>query len=70
MKPASLVSINEKEEMEAQKQYYNNLEMEMTAERMKKLAKLRRINLIYLPLMALTFVAIFWAVGFKNAEII
>ena len=68
MKPASLVSINEKEEMEAQKQYYNNLEMEMTAERMKKLAKLRRINLIYLPLMALTFVLIFWGFGLKNAE--
>ena len=70
VKPASLVSSNEKKELEAQKQVYNKIEMEMAAERMKNLAKLRRINLIYLPLMALTFVFIFWAVGLKNAELI
>ena len=71
MKPATThASIDVKEELEAQKQFYNKIEMDMVAKRMNKQAKLRRINLICLPLMALTFVAIFWAVGFKNAEII
>ena len=64
------MSTNEKEELEAQKQFYNKMEMEMAAERIRSLAKLRRMNLIYLPLMALTFVLIFWVVGLKNAELI
>ena len=44
--------------------------MGMEAKRLRKLEKLRRVNLIYLPLMALTFVAIFWIVGLKNAELL
>ena len=70
MKPASLVSMNEKEEFEAQKQLNTKKKMGMEAKRLRKLEKLRRVNLIYLPLMALTFVAIFWIVGLKNAELI
>ena len=42
----------------------------MAAKRIRRLEKLRRINLVYLPLMALVFVAIFWTVGLKNAELI
>ena len=70
VKPYSLVSINEKEELEAQKQLCMKLEMKMSAERAKKLEKLRKINLIYLPLLALIFVVIFWIVGLKNAELL
>ena len=70
MKPASLVSMNEKEEFEAQKQLNTKKKMGMEAKRLRKLEKLRRVNLIYLPLMALTFVAIFWIVGLKNAELL
>ena len=49
VKPYSLVSINEKEELEAQKQLYMKIEMKMSAARDRKLEKLRKINLIYLP---------------------
>ena len=70
VKPYSLVSINEKEELEAQKQLYMAIEMKMSAERARKLEKLRKINLIYLPLLALIFVVIFWIVGLKNAELL
>ena len=70
VKPCSLVSINEKEELDAQKQLYMTIEMKMSAERARKLEKLRKINLIYLPMLALIFVGIFWIVGLKNAELL
>ena len=70
VKPYSLVSINEKEELEAQKQLYMKIEMKMSAERARKLEKLRKINLIYLPMLALIFVGVFWIVGLKNAELL
>ena len=64
------MSVNEKEELEAQRDFYRKIEMEMGKKRSKILEKLRRINLVYLPLMALTFAIIFWFVGLKNAEVI
>ena len=64
------MSVNEKEELEAQRDFYRKIEMEMGKKRTKMLEKLRRINLVYLPLMALTFAIIFWFVGLKNAEVI
>lgn len=70
MKPVSLVSVNEKEELEAQREFYKKIEMEMGKKRSKQLERLRKINLVYLPFMALTFAVIFWFVGLKNAEVI
>ena len=70
MKPASLVSVNEKEELEAQREFYKKIDMEMGKKRSKQLERLMRINLVYLPLIALSFAALFWFVGLKNAEII
>ena len=70
MKPASLVSVNEKEELDAQREFYKKIEMEMGKNRSKQLERLMRINLVYLPLIALSFAALFWFVGLKNAEII
>ena len=70
VKPASLVSVNEKEELEAQREFYKKIEMEMGKKKSKQIERLMRINLVYLPLIALSFVALFWFVGLKNAEII
>ena len=70
MKPANLVSVDEKVELEAQKEFYNKVEKEMGKRTMKQLETLRRINIIYLPFMALSFAVIFWLVGLKNAEMI
>ena len=70
VKPANLVSVDEKVELEAQKEFYNKIEREMGNRTMKQLETLRRINIIYLPFMALSFAVIFWLVGLKNAEMI
>ena len=64
----NLVSINEKEELEAQKQFYEKIENEMTAKRSKNLEFWRKISLAYLPLLALSFVSIYWLVGLRHAE--
>ena len=70
VKPAKLVSVDEKVELEAQKEFYNKIEKEMGEKTMKQLETLRRVNIIYLPIMALSFAIIFWLVGLKNAEMI
>ena len=70
MKPANLVSVNEKVELEAQKEFYDKIQKEMGKKTLKKLETLRRINIIYLPFMALSFAVIFWLVGLKKAEMI
>ena len=70
MKPATLVSVNEKIELEAQKEFYDKIEKEMGEKTTKQLETLRKINIIYLPFMALSFAVIFWLVGLKNAEMI
>ena len=70
VKPTNLVSVNEKVELEAQKEFYRKIELEMGKKKSKQLEQLRRVNLIYLPLMAICFVVIFWFVGLKNAELI
>ena len=67
---AHLVSVNEKVELEAQKEFYRKIELEMGKKISKQLEHLRRVNIIFLPLMAISFVAIFWFVGLKNAEVI
>ena len=70
MKPANLVSVNEKEELRAQKEFYNKIEMEMGEQRKRKLELLRKMNLVYLPFLAVTFVAAFWYLGLRHAEMI
>ena len=70
MKPANLVSVDEKVELEAQREFYNKIEREMGQKRLKQLETLKRTNLVYLPFLAITFAAVFWFVGLKNAEMI
>ena len=56
--------------MEAQKQFYDEVEKKMTSKSAKKLEFWRTFSLVYLPLLALSFVFIFWVVGLKHAEVI
>ena len=62
--------MNEKEELEAQKAFYEKIQTDMGEKRKRKLDILRRINILYLPLMAMAFAVTFWFVGLKNAEVI
>ena len=57
-------------ELEAQKEFYKKIEVKMGLKRAKQLERIKRINLIYLPLMALAFAAIFWFMGLKNADVL
>ena len=70
VKPANLVSVDEKVELEAQKEFYKKIEKEMGNKTMKQLETLRRINIFYLPFTALSFADIFLFVGLRNAEMI
>ena len=72
VKPASiaLVSVNEKEELAAQKAFYDRIDSEMGRKKSKKLHFWRKVSLIYSPTFALLFVAIYWISGLKHANII
>ena len=62
--------MNEQEELEAQKQFYEKIDREMTAKKSKKLEFWRKVSLTYLPLLALGFVSIYWIIGLRHAEVI
>ena len=64
------MSVNERVELEAQKEFYEKIEMEMDRGKARRLENIRKVNLVYLPLMALMFAVIFWLVGLRNAEVI
>ena len=49
----------------AEEQQKRQAEIELT---MRKKAFCRRMSHVYNPLAALSFVAIYWAVGLKNAQ--
>ena len=65
-----LISVNEKEELQAQKAFYDKIKSEMGEKRMKRLEFWQRVSLVYLPVMAVLFVALYWLVGLKNAGIL
>ena len=66
----ALVSVNEKEEMRAQKAFYDKVEAEMGTKRAQKLAFWKRVSLVYTPVFALGFVAVYWFAGLKHANVI
>ena len=70
MAPAALISVNEKEEMQAQKAFYEKIEQEMGKKLAKRLAFWQKVSLVYMPAFALTFVAVYWFAGLNHAGII
>ena len=66
----ALVSVNEQEELAAQKQFYDNLRQQRGKTRVERLALMRKVSVVYNPLVALTFVAVYWLAGLRHAEII
>ena len=65
-----MVSVNEKEEMQAQKAFYDKIEQEMGKKLAKRLEFWQKVALVYMPVFALIFVAVFWIAGLKHAGII
>ena len=70
VRPANLVSINEEEELKAQKKYYANIEAKMKTKKRKRLAFMRKVSLVYNPIMAVVFVVVYWFMGLRHADII
>ena len=66
----ALVSINEKEERKAQQAFYEKIAAEMSKKKARKLAVMKRVALVYNPLVALTFAAVYWVAGLRHAGII
>ena len=66
----ALVSVHEKEELDAQKKFYEKIKKEMGVKRMKKLAFLQKLSLVYIPFLALLFAILYWVIGLKQAEVI
>ena len=48
----------------------SRLEMDSERQKIKRLHFLRRVSLIYNPLIALLFVSLYWAIGLHHAGII
>ena len=72
MKPAAetLVSINEKEERDAQKAFYAKVEAEMSRKKIKKLVFWHRVSIVYAPVCVLPFMTIYWFAGMSHAGIL
>ena len=72
MKPAAetLVSINEKEERDAQKAFYAKIEAEMSRKKIMKLVFWHRVSIVYAPVCVLAFMSIYWFAGMSHAGIL
>ena len=66
----ALVSVNEKEELRAQKAFYDKIRSEMGRKRSQRLHFWERVSLVYAPTVALVFVAVYWFEGLKHANVI
>ena len=67
---SSLVSVNEKEELRAQKAFYDRIETEMEKRLASKLAFWKKVSLVHIPASALVFAAIYWVARLKHANVI
>ena len=68
--PGALVSINEREERDAQKAFYSKVENEMNRKRKTKLEFWKRVSTTYAPIFVLTFMTIYWIAGLKHAGVL
>ena len=66
----AMVSVNEKLELEAQKAFYEKIESEMGKNKSKKLKFWQNVSLVYAPLFALVFMALYWIAGLNHADVI
>ena len=67
---STLRSVNEKEELQAQKAYYEKVQAEIGEKRGKKLAFMKKLSIVYIPFLCLVFAILYWIIGLKQAEII
>ena len=68
--PKALVSIDEREERDAQKALYSKTENELRKRRMKKLEFWKRVSTTYAPTFVFTFMAFYWIAGLRHAGVL
>ena len=68
--PNKLVSINEKEERDAQQLFYSRVQAEMSKKKQKRLNFLKKISIAYSPGFVLMFMTVYWIAGLRHAEIL
>ena len=68
--PKKLLSINEREEKDAQQLFYKRVDADMNKKKKKKLEFWRKVSIFYSPGFVLTFMMIYWIAGLKHADII
>ena len=64
------MSVNEEEELRAQKAFYEKIKQEMDRKIAKDLTFLRKVSLVLIPIFALNFAAIYWIAGLRHANVI
>ena len=62
-----LVSTNAAVERRAQKEFYEQAEEKMSKKKADRLKFWRKVSLVYNPVIALTFVAVYWIAGLRHA---
>ena len=62
VQPTDLISRNEKIEVEARKNFYKNFRMKQQ----KKLKFLRKVAVVYIPILELLFIASYWYFGMRQ----
>ena len=68
--PAALISVDEQEEMKAQKAFYDKVEQEMSKKLTKRLKFWQKVSLVYMPVLALAFASVYWLAGLQHAGIL
>ena len=58
----ALISRNEQVEVDAKKTFYQNLKIKQE----KKLKSVKKIALVYIPILELVFMAVYWYQGMKH----
>ena len=65
-----LISINEREEKDAQQKFYNRVQEDMSKKKKKSLKFWQRVTIVYSPSFVLIFMMVYWIAGLKHADII
>ena len=65
-----LISINEREEKDAQQKFYNRVQEEMSKKKKKSLKFVQKVTIVYSPSFVLIFMMVYWIAGLKHAGII
>ena len=65
-----LAPVNEAEKIHAQTEFSRGVNQRKLIKRKKRLELMKKVSLVYIPCMCLSFAILYWLIGLKQAEII